>query len=42
MKSAREIGELETEVENAKKNQLSEEFLNLILTYGAIIQTISS
>ena len=41
MKSARETGELETEGENAKK-PLLDEFLNRILTYRTIIQTISS
>ena len=41
LKSARETGELETEGENAK-NHLLDKFLNLILTYRTIIQTISS
>ena len=40
-KSARETGELETEGESAKKHPL-DEFLNRILTYRTIIQTILS
>ena len=42
LKSAREIGELETEGENVKKNHLLDELLHLILTYRTIIQTMSS
>ena len=41
LKLARETGELETEGENAK-NHFLDEFLNLILTYRTIIQTLSS
>ena len=41
LKSARETGDPETEGENAKK-PLLDEFLNRILTYRAIIETISS